>query len=46
MPVLIIQTDAALLVQTVKLLMGTAGAVQTAITLEIAAQMSAALKVN
>ena len=46
MPALAIQTDAALQVQTVKLLMGTANAVQTATTLETAARMSAALKVN
>ena len=45
MPALIILTDAALQVQTVKLLMGTANAVQTAISLGTAARMSAALKV-
>ena len=45
MPALIILTDTALLVQTVKHLMGTADAVQIAIVLETAVWMSAALKV-
>ena len=46
MPALVTLRDAVLQVETVKLLMATANAVQTAIILEIAAQMSAVLKVN
>ena len=46
MPALVILRDAALLVETVKLLMVAVDVVQTAIILEIAAQMSAALEVS
>ena len=45
MPALVILRDAALLVETVKLLMVAVDVVQTAIILEIAVQMSAALEV-
>ena len=46
MPALVILRDAALLVETVKLPMVAVDVVQTAIILEIAAQMSAALEVS
>ena len=46
MPALVILRDAALLVETVKLPMVAVDVVQTAIILETAAQMSAALEVS